>query len=112
MFERDGYDIYCEVPVTFAEATLGAKIKVPTLTDPVEYDIPEGTETGTQFPLRGRGIQNVNNPNKKGDLYFTVNIEVPKNLNSQQKKLLSDFADACGENNYAKRKKFRRLFDR
>ncbi len=111
-FERDGYDIYCEVPVTFAEATLGAKIKVPTLTEPVEYDMPEGTETGTQFSLRGRGIANVNNPNRKGDLYFTVNIEVPKNLTSQQKKLLADFAEACGENNYAKRKKFRRLFDK
>ena len=111
-FERDGYDLYCEVPVTFAEATLGAKIKVPTLEGVEEYDMAEGTETGTTFTLRGRGIQNVNYPSRKGDLHFTVNIEVPKNLNSQQKKLLSDFAEACGENNYAKRKKFKRLFDR
>lgn len=111
-FERDGFNIYCEVPVTFTEATLGATIKVPTLEGPVDYDIPEGTETGTEFILRGRGIQNVNSPSRKGDLHFTVNIEVPKNLTSQQKKLLSDFAASCGENNYSKRKKFRKLFDK
>lgn len=112
VFERDGFDIYCDVPVTFAEATLGAKIKVPTLTGNVEYDMPEGTETGTSFTLRGQGIQNVNYPSRKGDLHFTVTIEVPKNLNSQQKKLLSEFAESCGESNYAKRRKFFRLFDK
>ena len=85
---------------------------MPTLEGPVDYDIPEGTETGTEFLLRGRGIQNVNSPSRKGDLHFTVNIEVPKNLTSQQKKLLSDFAASCGENNYSKRKKFRKLFDK
>lgn len=111
-FERDGYDIYCEVPVTFAEAALGAKIKVPTLESSVEYDMPEGTQTGTTFTLSRQGIQYVNNPSRRGDLHFTVTIEVPKNLNSQQKKLLADFADSCGENNYAKRKKFRRLFEK
>ena len=111
-FERDGFDIYCDVPVTFAEATLGAKIKVPTLEGAIDYDIPEGTETGTTFTLRGRGVQNVNSPSRRGDLHFTVTIEVPKNLNAQQKKLLSDFAASCGENNYAKGKKFKRLFDR
>lgn len=109
-FERDGYDLYCEVPVTFAEATLGAKIKVPTLEGTVDYDMPEGTQTGTTFTLSRQGIQYVNNQSRKGDLHFTVNIEVPKNLTPQQKKLLSDFADSCGENNYAKRKKFRKLF--
>ena len=111
-FERNGFDVFCDVPVTFAEATLGAKIKVPTLEGSEDYDMPEGTETGTTFTLRGRGIQNVNYPSRKGDLHFTVTIEVPKNLNSHQKKLLSEFADSCGENNYAKRKKFRRLFER
>lgn len=111
IFERDGYDVYCEVPVTFAEATLGATIKVPTLEGTVEYDMPEGTETGTMFTLRGRGIQNVNYPSRKGDLRFTVTIEVPKNLNSHQKKQLREFAESCGESNYAKRRKFFRLFD-
>ena len=112
VFEREGNDIYCDVPVTFTEATLGAKIKVPTLTGTVDYDIPEGTETGTTFTLRGQGIQNVNYPSRKGDLHFTVTIEVPKNLTSQQKKLLSEFAESCGESNYAKRRKFFRLFDK
>ncbi len=111
-FERDGYDIYCEVPITFAEAALGATIKVPTLEGTVDYDIPEGTQTGTTFTLARRGIQYVNNAGRKGDLHFTVVIEVPKNLTPQQKKLLADFADSCGENNYAKRKKFRRLFEK
>ncbi len=112
IFERDGYDIYCDVPVTFTEATLGAKIKVPTLEGTVDYEMPEGTETGTTFTLRGKGIQNVNYPSRKGDLHFTVTIEVPKNLTSQQKKLLAEFAESCGESNYAKRKKFFRLFDK
>lgn len=112
IFERDGYDIYCDVPITFAEATLGAKIKVPTLDGTVDYDIPEGTETGTMFTLRDKGITNLNYPSRKGSLKFTVTIEVPKNLSSAQKKMLADFAESCGESNHTKRRKFFRLFDK
>lgn len=112
IFERDGYDIYCDVPITFAEATLGAKIKVPTLDGTVDYDIPEGTETGTMFTLRDKGITNLNYPSRKGSLKFAVTIEVPKNLSSAQKKMLADFAESCGESNHTKRRKFFRLFDK
>ncbi len=110
IFERDGSDIYCEVPITFAEATLGAEIDIPTLEGKIKYTIPEGTQTGTVFTLRQKGIQNVNYKTR-GNLYVTVTVEVPKNLTSDQKNLLSKFADSCGEKNYAKREKFfKKLF--
>ena len=104
-FEREGYDIHCDVPITFAEATLGAVIEIPTLEGKEKFTIPEATQTGTTFTLRGRGIQRVNSKSR-GNLYLTVNVEVPKNLNSNQKELLSKFADACGEKNYTKKSKF------
>lgn len=110
IFERDGSDIYCEVPITFAEATLGAEIDIPTLEGKIKYTIPEGTQTGTVFTLRQKGIQNVNYKTR-GNLYVTVTVEVPKNLTPDQKNLLSKFADSCGEKNYAKREKFfKKLF--
>ena len=110
IFERDGSDIYCEVPITFAEAALGAEIDIPTLEGKEKYTIPEGTQTGTRFTLRQRGIQNPNYKTR-GNLYVTVNIEVPRNLNSEQKELLSKFASACGEKQHAKREKFtKKLF--
>ena len=105
IFERDGYDIYCEIPITFPEATLGAEIDVPTLEGNIKYNIPEGTQTGTTFTVRSKGIQMLNSKNK-GDLRFTVVIEVPKSLSEKQKDLLRQFSDSCGDNNYAKKKSF------
>jgi len=105
IFERNGYNIYCEVPITFAEATLGAEIKVPTLEGEQSYDIPEGTQTGTTFTLRGKGIQMLNSRGK-GDLLFNVVVEVPKNLNQNQKELLKKFAESCGNSNHTKKQKF------
>ncbi len=102
IFERSGYNIYCEVPVTFAEATLGAEIQIPTLEGNEIYNIPEGTQSGTSFTLRGKGIQYVNSKSK-GNLIFTVNIETPKGLNSEQKNLLRQFADSLGEKNNTKK---------
>ena len=104
-FERDGYNLICEIPLTVAEATLGAEIKVPTLEGEVSYEIPEGTQYGTSFTLRGKGIPYVNNSNRRGDLIFTVNVEIPKGLNDKQKDAMKAFADSCGEGNYSKRKK-------
>ncbi len=97
IFERDGMDVYCEVPVTFAQAALGAEIDIPTLDGTEKYTINEGTQPGTTFTLRGRGIPHVNSPRQKGNLYLTVNVEVPKNLTGKQKDLLREFAASCGE---------------
>ena len=113
VFERDGYNIYCEVPITVAEATLGAEITVPTLEGNIQYTIPEGTQPGTQFTIRQKGIPYVNTPNRRGDLVFTVNVEIPKSLNEKQKEHMRAFADSCGENNYGKKTGFfKKLFDK
>ncbi len=106
IFERDGYDIYCEVPLTVAEATLGAEIDVPTLEGNVKYSIPEGTQPGTKFTMRGKGVPFINSGNRRGDLIFRVTVEIPKGLNDKQKAAMKAFADSCGEGNYAKHKQF------
>jgi molecular chaperone DnaJ len=105
IFERDGNDIYCEVPITFAEAALGAKIKIPTLEGMVDYDIPEGTQTGTVFTLKQKGVTNVNG-RSKGNLYATVVVETPKNLTEEQKDLLRKFESRTEEKNFSKKSGF------
>jgi len=104
-FKREGYTLYCEVPITIAEATLGAEIEVPTLEGMEKFTIPEGTQTGTTFTLKQKGVPMINS-NRRGDLIFRVNVEVPKGLGEKQKELLRAFAKECGENNYAKKKNF------
>ena len=105
IFERDGYDVHIDIPITFVEATLGATIKVPTIDGLVEYDIPEGTQSGSVFRLRNRGIQYLRNKNR-GDQYVTINIEVPKNLSNAQKEILKQFDEACEGKNYKNKKNF------
>ena len=111
IFTRDGNNIFCEVPISFAEAALGAEIDIPILGGGTEkYDIPEGTQTGTSFTLRGKGIPDINS-GRKGDLIITVVVETPRNLSSEQKKLLKEFATSLGEsNNKAKDSWFKKLF--
>ncbi len=104
-FQRDGYDLYCEVPITISEATLGAEIEVPTLEGTEKYAIPDGTQTGTTFTIRQKGVPMVNS-NRRGDLIFRVNVEIPRGLTEKQKDLLRAFADECGESNYAKKNSF------
>ena len=104
-FQRDGYDLYCEVPITISEATLGAEIDVPTLEGTEKYTIPDGTQTGTTFTLRNKGVPMVNS-NRRGDLIFRVNVEIPRGLTQKQKDLLRAFADECGESNYVKKNSF------
>ena len=97
IFTRNGNDIHCEIPITFVEATLGATIDVPTLGGGVEkFDLPAGTQTGTSFTLRGKGIADINNPKRVGNLNFTVNIETPTGLNGEQKKILRSFEESFG----------------
>jgi molecular chaperone DnaJ len=105
IFERDGFDIYCEIPITFTDAALGAQISVPTLEGKTTFDIPEGTQTGTTFTIKQKGIPNINGRGR-GDLIFKVVVEVPKDLNGAQKDALRKFAELCGKGNYSKREKF------
>ena len=110
VFTRSRYDLFCEVPLTVAEATLGAEIDVPTLDGAEKFTIPEGTQPGETFVLRGKGIPYANNSGRCGDLRFTVGVEIPKNLSEKQKEAMRNFASLCGESNYAKKKGFRSMF--
>ena len=105
VFTRDGFNIYCEIPITFPEAALGAEIRIPTLEGDTTYTIPEGTQTGTTFTIKGKGIPYINGKGK-GDLVFKVTVEVPKGMNESQKDALRKFAEACGKSNYSKKEKF------
>ena len=109
IFVREEFDIFCEIPITFPEAALGAEIKIPTLEGETTYEIPEGTQTGTTFTLRGKGIPYVN-VRGRGDLVFKVIVEVPRNMTEAQKSALRKFSDACGKSNYAKKEKFKKSF--
>lgn len=105
IFERNGYDVYCTVPITFAEAALGAKITVPTLYGKVEFKVREGTQPGDEFKLKGKGIQRLNSSGK-GDQYVKIKIEVPKNLSRESKEALKKFDGLCGGANYSERTGF------
>lgn len=87
IFKRDRYDLYCDVPISFTQAALGGEIDVPTLGGTTKYNIPAGTQEGTSFRIRGEGIQQMRGTNR-GDLFFTVHVEVPKHLGEKQKELL------------------------
>ena len=106
IFERKGYDVWCEMPITFAQAALGAEVTVPTLDGRVSYRIHEGTQPGDIFKLAKKGILHVNGRGR-GDQYVQVTVEVPKNLTARQKELLQEFdANGAEEKNYQKRSKF------
>ncbi|MCR2044961.1 molecular chaperone DnaJ [Anaerosalibacter massiliensis] len=104
-FVREGNNIYCEIPITFTQAALGTDIEIPTLEEPVKYQIPPGTQTGTQFKLKNKGVPNVRGYGK-GDFYFKVNVKVPKKLNDKQKELLREFAKESGEDTTEVKKGF------
>ena len=105
IFRRDGTAVFCEAPITFTQAVLGGTLEIPTIDGKVKYDIPEGTQTGTVFRLRGKGIP-VLNGRGRSDQYVTVNIETPRNLNREQKEALKKFSESLGEGNYEKHKNF------
>ena len=94
--------MYIVMPITIVQAALGATLKVPTLDGAVEYDIPEGTQPGAKFRLRGKGIPYLRGKGR-GDQYVTVDVEVPKNLTPRQKELLKEFDD---DSFYKKKKSF------
>ena len=105
VFERDGYDVYVRVPITYSQAVLGAEIEVPTVDGKVAQKIPEGTQSGTKFRLRGQGIQYLNGRGR-GDQYVIVDVEIPKKLNRTQREALKAFEDSLKDENYEKRKNF------
>lgn len=105
MFERDGYDIWCDIPIAFMQAALGDEITVPTLEGKVKYTVPEGTQPQTVFRLKGRGVPYINGRGK-GDQFVRVTVEVPKSLNNKQKQALRDFENTLSDRNYEKRKSF------
>jgi molecular chaperone DnaJ len=87
-FQRDGNDLYCEIPLNFPTLALGGEITIPTLEGDEPFKVPEGTQTGTTFRLRGRGMPDVTGRGSRGDLLVTVKVTTPKKLNREQKKLL------------------------
>lgn len=104
LFKRRGNDIYLEVAVSFANAALGAEITVPTLEDSIKYKIPEGTQPGTVFRIRGKGIKRLGG-NDRGDMYITVGVEIPRRLSSKQKELLRAFDDSVTGNEPQEKKR-------
>lgn len=103
IFEREGNNIFINIPISYTEAALGAEIEVATLEGVEKHNIPEGTQTGTQFKLKSKGVPNVRGVGR-GDLYYTVDVVVPTKLNEKQRELLIQLAKENGEN-YKENKK-------
>ena len=93
IFERDGDDLHCSVPISFTTAALGGEIDVPTLAGKAAIDIPDGTQAGKQFRLRGKGIKGVRS-SYPGDLYCHISVETPVKLTEHQRKLLKEFDES------------------
>ena len=106
IFQRSGTEVYCEVPISFTQAALGAEIQVPTLDGKVAYTIPEGTQTGKEFVLNDKGIPSVNNPSRRGRHHFTVVVETPTKLTREQKELLRQLDETMDNKSTPKKKKF------
>lgn len=108
LFKRDGYNLYCEIPLSVTQAALGGEIEIPTLEGPLRHTIPEGTQNDAEFRFRGRGIQMLRGSGK-GDLYVKVRVDIPKRLTDRQKELLKQFEDSLTGREYEGRRSF---FDR
>ena len=105
VFQRDENNIYVVFPITYSQAVLGDTITVPSIDGKVEVNVPEGTQSGTTFRLRGKGIQYLNGRGR-GDMYVKCEVEIPKKLNKAQRDALKKFEGTLKEENYEKRKGF------
>ncbi len=105
LFQREGYDVHVNVPITYAQAALGAQIVVPTVDGKVQYNVPAGTQPETVFRLRGKGIKQLNGRGR-GDQYVKVTVEVPRQINPSQRTALESFDKSLTEENYQQRKGF------
>lgn len=114
-FRRDGTSLFCEIPVNFTTVALGGEIQVPTLDGPESIKVPEGTQTGTTLRLRGKGMPDVNGRGR-GDLFATVQVQTPKKLTREQRKLVEELAKALPKEQFEPRQREdedeRNLFDR
>lgn len=97
-FQRDGYNIFSTVPMSFAQAALGGEIRIKTVHGDVLYEIKPGTQTGTRVRLKDKGVPTLRNKDVRGDHYVTLVIKVPEKLTSEQKEKLREFDEACGGN--------------
>jgi molecular chaperone DnaJ len=105
IFQREGDNLYCEVPIPFSIAALGGEVHVPTLEGRAHLKVPAGTQSGQMFKLRGKGIVNVNGRDR-GHLLARLIVEVPSRLNAEQRSKLEEFAALCDEENTPLRKRF------
>ncbi|MBQ2700272.1 MAG: molecular chaperone DnaJ [Clostridia bacterium] len=105
LFQRDGYNLHLELPISFTQAALGADVDVPTLDGTVKYHIPEGTQNDYEFRLKGYGVPYLRSSNK-GDLVVRVRVDIPKKLTEKQKELLRQFDDISTGKEYESRKSF------
>ena len=96
MFERQGSDVICKLPLTFAQAALGAEIEIPTIDGRVKYNVPAGTQTDTVIRLKCKGMPIIRSSNR-GDQYVKFYIDVPRHLNEKQKDLLRKFGEISGD---------------
>ncbi len=114
VFQRDGDDLYCEVPLPFGIAALGGELEVPTLTGSSTIKVPAGTQGGTTFRLRDKGITSLST-GRKGDLHVEMKVEVPTKLNREQKEKLQEFTESIGQENSPLNESFfekaKRFFD-
>ena len=96
LFERQGDNLFCEIPIKFTLATLGGVIEVPTLSGKATLKIPAGTQSGTTFRLRDRGVTNLRSGHP-GDQLVRVHVEVPSSLSAEQRRILEEFARVSGD---------------
>ncbi len=103
--ERRGEDIYYTLPISFSQAALGTEVSVPTIDGNVTYEIKPGTQTGTKFRLRSKGVPHLNNSKYRGDQYVTVVVNTPKSLSEEERQLYERLAELAGETVSDKKKK-------
>ena len=106
VFVRQGRNTFCEVPITLAQAALGAEIDVPTIDGPMKYQVKEGTQPGDQVSFKNRGIVDKNSPSYRGDHTIRFVVEIPQKLSDEQKRMLRAFEETLTDKNYTKKNSF------
>ena len=108
VYKRRDYNLYIELPITYDQAVLGAKVKVPGFGESYSYTIPAGTQSGSEFRLKGKGVVNPRT-GRKGDLYVKVIVEIPTKVSAKEKRAIKKMADEMGENTFPKKARFDKL---